>query len=193
MEVDFRHRTQLLLGLSEQEVHRWLTKSVAHIRSAIDVGAAEGAYSLYFLMRTPVNQLFAFEPSDSERVRLTRNLELNGLTDDRRLHISPSSVGDGTQTVALDSLLPQLEAPCLVKIDVDGAEVDVLRGSTELLRRTDIYWLIEVHSRELEKECRIRLERAGLHVETVRRAWWRTVLPELRPIGLNHWLVATKP
>jgi hypothetical protein len=192
MEVDLRHRTQLLLGLSEREVHSWLRKSVANIRSAIDVGAAEGAYSLYFLMMTQISQLFAFEPSDPERLRLARNLELNGLSNDPRLHISPKPVGDGFQTVALDSLLSQLEAPCLVKIDVDGAEVDVLRGSAKLLRRPDVYWLIEVHSHELETECRIQLERAGLHVETVRRAWWRMVLPELRPIGLNHWLVAGK-
>jgi hypothetical protein len=193
MEVDLQHRTQLVLGLAEREVHEWLTKSVVDIHSAIDVGAAEGAYSLYFLMRTPIKQLFSFEPSGAERMRLARNLELNGLTNDRRLHLSPDPVGDGSQTVALDTLAPELDTPCLVKIDVDGGEADVLRGSTELLHRTDVSWLIEVHSRELENECRVQLERAGLHVETIHRAWWRALMPELRPIGLNHWLIARKP
>lgn len=191
MEVDLHHRTQLMLGQAEREVHGWLTKSGANVRSAIDVGAAEGAYSLYFLMRTPVNQLFAFEPSDRERALLARNLELNGLSNDRRLRISAMPVGDGSHSVALDSLLPELETPCFVKIDVDGAEADVLRGGRALLRRPDIYWLVEVHSRDLESECRAQLERAGLHVDTVRAAWWRTLLPELRPISLNHWLVAS--
>jgi len=191
MDVDLHHRTQLLLGLSEREVHGWLTRHSSNIRSAIDVGAAEGAYSLYFLMKTPATQVFAFEPSDFERHRLARNLELNGLTNDRRLHISSKLVGDGSQTVALDSLLPQLETPCLVKVDVDGGEVDVLCGSTDLMRRPNIYWLIEIHGRELENECRTRLEQAGLHVQAVRRAWWRAAVPELRPVGLNHWLVAS--
>ena len=181
-----------MVGLAEQEVHGWLTKSVASIRSAIDVGAAEGAYSLYFLMKTPINQLFAFEPSDPEMARLARNLELNGLSSDHRVHLFSQRVGDGSGTVALDSLLPELETPCLVKIDVDGGEADVLRGSAGMLRQPGIRWLVEVHSLELENQCRTLLEQAGLEVHTVPQAWWRKWLPELRPIELNHWLVATR-
>lgn len=190
MEIDLHHRSQLVLGLAEREVHRWLVAASTDARSAIDAGAAEGVYSLYFLLKTPVRQVFAFEPSDLERALLARNLELNGLAGDDRLRIYPNFVGDASHSFALDSLLPQLEMPCCVKVDVEGAEADVLRGAPGLLRRRDVRWLVEVHSSELEAECRRLLMEAGLEVQVLRRAWWRRFLPELRPIGINHWLAA---
>ena len=47
----------------------------------------------------------------------------------------------------LDSLLAEdgLSAPDLIKIDVEGAEVDVLSGSNESLRRARPILIIELH------------------------------------------------
>lgn len=61
--------------------------------------------------------------------------------EDSSVNGSPRTV----PTVTLDRLREQhgLGAPCLIKIDVQGAELDVLAGATELLRDTE-YILLEV-------------------------------------------------
>jgi len=46
-------------------------------------------------------------------------------------------------TVTLDSLL-ELSSPVLIKIDVEGAELDVLAGAERVLREVRPRWLIEV-------------------------------------------------
>ena len=41
----------------------------------------------------------------------------------------------------------------LVKADVEGAEVDVLRGASRLLASPNVSWLLETHSLEHEQAC----------------------------------------
>ena len=55
----------------------------------------------------------------------------------------------------LDSLVKsgQLEKPNLIKIDVEGAEISVLRGSEQTLREYQPQLFIEIHSRSLAKDC----------------------------------------
>jgi hypothetical protein len=52
--------------------------------------------------------------------------------------------------------------------------------------------LIEIHSADLERECKSQLERAGYNVRVIRAAWWRFLIKEERPIPVNHWLVAVR-
>jgi FkbM family methyltransferase len=52
---------------------------------------------------------------------------------------------------ALDSLVRELAvSPNLIKVDVEGFELEVLRGGVELIRRTRPIWIIEVHPPQLE-------------------------------------------
>lgn len=192
MQLDLRDRSQVFLGLYERELHHWMRALGRQAKTAIDVGAADGAYSLYFLMRTGVRSVFAFESDPGALDRLRTNLRLNGLEDDDRLDVLTAAAGTGRDhTVALDSLASRIEAPCVVKVDVEGHEIDVLGGAEGLLERRGVSWIIETHSLELEKECVRALRAHHLHVRLVSPAWWRLAVPEQRPIPHNRWLVAT--
>src|SRR5439155_1631253 len=68
----------------------------------------------------------------------------------------------------LESFSDTIVYPCLVKIDVDGGERDVLMGARALLKQRKARWIIETHSRELEDECRSILHTAGFTTVIVR-------------------------
>jgi hypothetical protein len=193
IDLDLQHRTQLWLGLQERELLKWVRSLSKDIRTAIDVGANDGMYTLYFLAKTRAVNTIAFEPSVEDLLQLRRNLALNQLADDLRLQIVPQFVGAvaGPNATTLDAFSDSLLSPCLIKVDIDGGEVDLLRGARNTLSLSDVRWIIEVHSKELEEQCIDILRHANYRVQVVPNAWWRAFLPELRPIGHNRWLVAT--
>jgi FkbM family methyltransferase len=67
---------------------------------------------------------------------------------------------------ALDSLVQPTgpwPAPQVMKIDVEGSEMDVLRGAMGVLQRHRPRVLLETHSPELAKQCRSLLAPLGYH------------------------------
>ncbi|HJR60723.1 MAG TPA: FkbM family methyltransferase [Vicinamibacterales bacterium] len=192
MDLDLTRQAQVYLGLYERELYGWLRVLGQDAASALDVGAADGAYSLYFLKRTKARAVYAFEPDPAAREVLASNLRLNDLEGDPRLQVSGSPVGTGKTpaTIALDALHGHIELPCLAKVDVEGSEADVLEGAACLLRRGGVSWIIETHSLPLEEACIRQLESHDLTVRIVSPAWWRFAVPEARPIPHNRWLIA---
>lgn len=200
MNLDLATQTQLYAGTFEREVQGWLRCFSADADTAIDVGMAEGEYSLFFLRQPGIQRVLGFEPLDACRDALAANLLLNGLAHDARLRVSSSLVGElpGPNMETLDGLLPQVGRRVVVKVDVDGAEMQVLRGAAGLIARPAVRWIIETHTSGLERECVARLEAAGYAVRIVPNAWWRIILPEMRvathrPENHNRWLVAARP
>ena len=195
MVLDPRHQSQYILGLHEREVYRWLPILTHAIKSAVDIGAASGEYTLYFLARTPARQVLAFDPDPSIRNEFNSNIRLNNFTGDARLRTFTDYIRSkpGPTSVTLDELLPRLELPCAVKIDVDGGEMDILNGGIAMLGTHQVSWLIETHSVELERDCAALLTNHGYRVTIIPNAWWRVIVPEQRPIPHNRWLVAMAP
>ena len=193
LEMDLRHQTQLFLGLHEREVYRDLRALAGGIRSAVDIGAAEGEYALFFLIRTNALTVLAVEPAAELRDAMRRNADSNP-HHRGQLKICPYFVGevDDQERRTLDTIAGSLAGPCLVKVDVDGGEMDVLRGAQAMLTRSDVRWLIETHSQELEQQCIEILSTTGHKSHVVRNAWWRIAIPENRPVTHNRWLVAWK-
>lgn len=140
---------------------------------AIDVGANLGLYTLAASRVVgPGGRVFAFEAAQRTFRRLARNILLSRArnVDARRLAVSDhcgtatlSGVGDehsglatlrsahdsnaeaeSVDCVALDSLLNEIPTTRLVKIDVEGAELDVVRGMRGLLRRDKPYVIFEL-------------------------------------------------
>lgn len=194
MELDLRGQTQVYLGLFEREVHPWVSELSRGIHTAIDIGSAQGEYLLYFLSRTTAQQVLGFEPDETCWPALRRNLALNSLEHDARLSLSNQfiSATDDARNVSLDSLLPCLGGPCLIKMDVDGQESNILSGASHFLTHADARWIVETHSAELEREVIGIFQDAGYQTRIVTQAWWRLFVPEHRPGAQNRWLVATR-
>ena len=194
LELDLQHQLQIWLGLSERELIPWFRRYTQGIRSAVDVGAAEGRYTIPLLFAgTP--KVIACEPT--LRVGgLHRNLRLNGIDpEDARLEYVRSFVGPATDEnmVTLDSLFDRVELPCLIKMDVEGAEAGVLAGAGRFLSSQGVSWIIETHSAKLEEECVLRFQEAGLEPHIVLNAPWRSLVPMkgVGPVGHGRWLAAT--
>jgi hypothetical protein len=192
MQLDLAHDSQRWLGLHERELVHWVRRLARGINTAIDVGANDGVYTLYFLARTSAHKIYSFEPVPNCVRELEENLALNNLAGHQRLEIAARKVGASIaeDETTLDSLVSTIVAPCLIKVDIDGGEHDLLKGAPGFLNLPGIRWIIEVHSKALEQDCLQVLKGIGYHVEIVHNAWWRHFIPELRPGELNHWLVA---
>lgn len=67
----------------------------------------------------------------------------------------------------LDMACERFGKPAVIKMDVEGAEVRVLRGATDVIRKVRPIWIIELHSPELAAETRQILGDAGYHFFTV--------------------------
>ena len=194
MGLSLQSQAQIYVGLFEKETHSWLHRLSQDISTAIDIGVAYGEHTIYFLTKTKATKVFAFEPDASCIPFLRENLQLNGLDRSERLELSTRFVGvsDTGQMIRLDSLAVSVNSPCLVKMDVDGAEEEILRGARALNSLPGVRWLIETHSKELETACEGILTAAGFQTRIIPNAWWRALIPEMRPSAHNRWLAAWK-
>jgi hypothetical protein len=194
MNLNLTYQTQLYLGLFERETHPWLKRLSKGITTGIDIGAADGEYILFLLEHTRASKIYSFEPDPIMMSRLNSNLRLNHELELEHLQMSTRFVGRSSSgdIVCLDSLAEDIRCPCLIKMDVDGTEAEILAGASAIKAMPDIRWLIETHSEKLERSCVKSLQGAGFKTEIIRNAWWRAIMPEQRPIPHNRWLVAWK-
>lgn len=195
MDLDLRTESQILVGLFERELHPWLTRLAKGIRSAVDIGAAHGEYTLYALRNTSAEQVVSFEPDPRLLKQFHRNLELNGLDRDPRLQLHTKFLSDkeGPDSMDASILAGTLLSPCLIKMDIDGGEAIVLRAASKrLLLAPGMRWIVETHSKELEAECIAIFQSLGYSTTIVPNARWRALIPEQRFREHNRWLIATR-
>lgn len=70
--------------------------------------------------------------------------------------------------VALDDIVPHIrKAPDVIKIDVEGAELEVLRGAQQLLTTRKPALFLSVHSCELRRNCLGFLQGMGYMIQPV--------------------------
>ncbi len=178
------------LGTTEPEVQEALS---AHLRPGdvfYDIGAGVGFFTLLAARQvTPNGRVVALEPNPETAERLRRNVELNGLqnvevieravaADNGRAVITsagtasrlagaeatgPSAVA--VSTVSIDRLVDELGGyqPSLVKLDIEGAECEALRGMTETIASAQPKILCETHG--TLPRVRALLEGTGYHTQ----------------------------
>jgi hypothetical protein len=190
---------QLEFGLYETELHPIFSRTAADAGVIFDVGASAG-YTTLLLGNVSANaQILSFEPDVSALALMERNLKLNPSIF-ARVRVVPLAVGRGTPAAGdapkgqagLDDLVGggEIPAPDLIKVDVDGGELEVLSGAAQTLQAYRPWVVLETHSRELEDACVAFLELSHYSVRIVKNARWRLFWPEQRPIDHNRWLVA---
>lgn len=139
-----------------------------------DVGAAIGCYTMVAASCIGESgKVIAFEPDPDARIYLRRHLAWNGLEDrvtvrevccgrqsgDADLFVSPQDVGgqasvlpvEGFRKIHVNATSLDDEyrncgrAPSVIKIDVEGAEWDVLQGAVSLLSEAKPVLLLSIH------------------------------------------------
>lgn len=179
-------------GLYEAETTKWLADEGKSMRSLVDVGAGCGELSMWALSKRQVERVLAYDASPERWPIFEKNLAANGFTSDGRLHmVRGFFLGNDDADVTL-TMLRELPEPVLVRIDVDGGEVEIVDRLRGLLESKDLRFLIETHSEELHVDCRKVLEAHRYRVSDIIPACWRFLIPERRPVGFNQWLVAER-
>jgi hypothetical protein len=191
-EIDLQSQAQLWLGLWERETYTLIAQAASRCRWAVDIGAGSGELTVFLLRRSAADRVYSFEPDSQAFAAAQRNLRLNDLTRVDTLILSNRFVAtSGSDSVTLDSLQLDRTGRGFLKIDVDGAELDVLESGRDLLSAAKLDLLIETHSAELEAGCQDYLRSLGFRCRVIPNARWRAWLPELRPSDHCRWLWAT--
>lgn len=175
------------------EVHRLgaFARAIFPGATVYDIGANVGIYSpLASLRAGPTGKVYAFEPSARNLHYLRRHLALNDARNCVVLETAVSntdgtchfSVGPWESSMARlssqgDVLVPSitldngvygekaLRPPDVIKIDVEGAEWEVLQGANRVIMQVHPAIFLEVHGTELHANCRNFLIAHGYRVE----------------------------
>ena len=177
------------LGTFERAEQDVFTRTIRPGDVVYDLGANVGFYTLLAAkLAGPTGRVVAFEPVPRNLGYLRRHLALNHCEDvtvvaaavsdrsgtarfrDGPAHTVGTLATDGgsegvyvVDVVALDNYTGA-PAPRVIKIDVEGAEADVLRGAHRVLRTVRPIVLLSTHSTALRLECIALLRDAGYSV-----------------------------
>jgi SAM-dependent methyltransferase len=159
----------------------------------VDIGAGKGELCVFFAKLQRIKRVIAVEPDDVEIMTLRANLNYNGI-DLHRVEVLKKFVGTKKDAdhIELDQLDISRVVRGLIKVDVDGFEFDVLQSGKNLFSEGNVDLLVETHSFELEKSCIEWLQVCGYNCKIIKNAWWRSIIPEQRPIAHNRWFFATR-
>lgn len=187
-----------IFGLYEHVLNGWITEHIRNKRWVLDVGANNGydTYGFAHMMlrngeRNPT--VLAFEP---EADRLPELTIPKSWPDYRncRIEIIAKYIGESSdeRTTTLNEVFADfakhLSGNGLVKIDIEGAEVEALSSAGELIGRCEIDWLVEIHGRERIAPVADYFVRAGRPFLLKELIPLRFLKPERRKIE-TFWLV----
>ena len=177
-----------------------------------DIGAHKGYVSLVAARRIgETGRVYAFEPARVNLWFLRKHLVWNAIS---RVRVMPLAVSDfdgescfgggsslsfrlggGGERVRVWSIKALLESgglpqPTFIKIDVEGAEMEVLRGAGEHLFAPDRCIMVATHSKACYVECKALLHRCGFRLvesgevaEIEARGWQGRGDPDILAIG----------
>jgi FkbM family methyltransferase len=179
------------LGTYERETQGVLARLVHEGDVVYDIGANVGFFTLLSAkLAGRGGAVYAFEPLPQNLDVLRRHIALNG-AGARVFDVALSSSsgvarfasganpsmgrleegGDiEVRTETLDGLVTsgQIPPPRAMKIDVEGAEYDVLTGATELLARDRPFILLSTHGYRIHERCCALLGGLGYEIEMIR-------------------------
>jgi FkbM family methyltransferase len=193
LEVNPRWEHRYWEGTYESRVQELLSRILRPGTTFFDIGANFGYYSI--LATRLGAQAVAFEPDPANLQEFLQHVELNGFDNKIRLErmavfsrtgeisLDPASgqtphgnahvhasgdLATGAIKVPctrLDDFVISNPVPTLVKIDVEGAESEVLKGAECLFQSSSPFLICEIHDATNEQFITQWLERKGYEIQ----------------------------
>jgi len=206
MYVNLRSEKYYWLGTYEAEVQSAIVREVGPGDIIYDIGAHRGFYSLLFCALVGLQgQVHCFEPLPENLEILRRQLKVNEFehiakvvpravaSETRALafFVSTSSSmgtivnppGSETQQIRVDAtklddyIARDNRAPDLLKMDIEGGEIDATSGMLETLKKKKPKIIIEFHSDQAKSEVWKILGPLGYRCFTLRAPFDRCLSP----------------
>ncbi|HEY6166872.1 MAG TPA: FkbM family methyltransferase [Verrucomicrobiae bacterium] len=193
-----RDSLRKILGIYEHELNGWIEAALHRSDRVVDVGANDGYFTFgcaaAFRRLGKPGEIIAFEPQERHvaKLRESVNEQRPGATE---ITLVASLVGarEGAGMTTLDALRwktgdPEARSGTLLKIDVEGAEMDVLAGADSWLNPGNCF-VIEVHQRAFLEQVQKLFQTKGMKLKQVNQ----------KPLALfgreergeeNWWLVS---
>ena len=186
MRIDFQQQTRTYLGLYEIELSRYLRRILRPGVTAFDVGARHGYDSLVIAKHTR-SAVAAFECDASCVADMSESFALNPALAGLIRSVQAMVGADPGELRLDDWAYDDGFVPDFIKLDIDGGEVGALHSADRILSERHPSLIVEVHSRELERDSGAILAAHGYHPIVVSQ---RKIAPDFRPDEHNRWLVA---
>lgn len=181
------------VGHFELDIQDALKRELKAGDSVYDVGANAGFFTLIAARLVgPAGRIVAFDPAPENCESIREQVELNGFapyctavqkavggsagkatfsfaaSGSPMGHLGGAGAGERSvevEVTTLDDAVAAYGAPTFIKLDVEGAEGDVLAGARRLLNSGAgrPSWLIELHGPQCEADVKRQLAAAGYH------------------------------
>ena len=193
-----QHSFRKMFGFYEHELNEWLAQSLPRVTRVLDIGANDGYFTFgcaaAFRRLGKGGEIIAFEAQPRHVATLRESLAAQPDTS-VRFEIVQAFVGRELKpgTTTLDALRwtagnPTDRTSTLVKIDVEGAEIDVLEGARSWIVTSNLF-VIEVHHEAFLARLKQMFEKRGLQLVPVNQRPLPLMSREERKQE-NWWLVS---
>ena len=180
------------LGTYERHMQRLFCEHIRPGATVFDVGANAGFFTLLASKLVgDSGRVYAFEPLPRNLDFLERHVQLNELANVHvealaiaatsgeahfriARHASMGGLSEGgalrVVTASLDDLIAsgRVARPGFIKMDIEGAESDALRGATELLAGGPLTIALSTHGWHQHETCWAILADAGFNLELLK-------------------------
>ncbi len=179
-------------GTYESPVQQLFRRHLRRGSVVLDIGANAGFYTLLAAkLAGATGHIHAFEPLPRNLHYLQQHVRLNGLANvtvhpiavsassgraqfHTTTHASMGRLGKAgdldVETASLDDLLASLRItmPDFIKMDIEGAEGEALRGATTLLSHSPMTIVLSTHGYVQHERCWSLLKDAGFDLQLAR-------------------------
>lgn len=174
----------------DEEAINVMDKYIPDDAVIVDIGAYIGSHSVYWAVERHAKKIYAFEPLQSAYEIMEKNIALNNLED----IIIPYSFGLSDKfenaeisfydrgNIGATAFIPSERGPFqmrsldsieipekidLIKVDVEEAEVEVLYGAIETIKRDKPVVVVETFNKKFDVD-RVLKEVGYIQVDTIR-------------------------
>jgi hypothetical protein len=185
MIIDTDRHLTVYFGAYERELNKYFRRLVRRGCKAFDVGGHNG-YDALLIANLSKGPVISFE-CDPDNIELMRkNFALNPFKIEAVQGFVSSRSGAAGE-ITLDEMADRTFTPDFIKMDIEGAEADALRGAKRIMKAVHPAMILEVHGRDVEDQCLEILRDNGYSPTIVNQR--KRIIREQRGDDHNRWVV----